>query len=292
MIPVSVLILTRDEEVNLPRCLNSLKDFDDVVVLDSNSTDRTREIAAAAGARVVVRAFDDYARQRNYGLTEIPYRHRWLLMVDADETVPEDLRREISLAMEGPVDGVSQFRMRRKDFFMGRWICRSSGSAWFGRLMRLGEVRVVRDVNEQYETEGGFGNLQGHLHHFPFAKGFEHWIDKHNRYSSMEAAIMLRDRGRAVEWREIFAADALVRRWALKAFAQRFAPARPLLYFLWLYLRHGGFLEGRAGLRYCILKAYAEFITDCKYQELCANGRMLNAGNDMINPSRMTDLSS
>lgn len=284
MIPVSVLILTRDEEINLPRCLDSLENFDDVVVLDSNSTDRTREIAEAAGARVVVRAFDDYARQRNFGLTGITYRNDWLLMVDADETVPEALCREIGLAIE-QASGVSQFRMRRKDYFMDRWIRRSIGAAWFGRLMRIGDVRVVRDVNEQYETGGETRNLEGFLHHFPFAKGFEHWLDKHNRYSSMEAAIMQHDSHGTIEWKELFAADVLTRRKTLKAVAQRFVPARPLLYFFWLYVRHAGFLEGRAGLRYCLLKAYAEFITDCKYDELRRRGHLHRIADAQLSSS-------
>src|SRR5690606_5011113 len=86
-LPVSVIVLTFNEELNIARCLDSVSWCDDVVVVDSHSTDRTREIAAAKGARVELRPFDNYANQRNHALKEIEYRHPWVLMLDADEVV-------------------------------------------------------------------------------------------------------------------------------------------------------------------------------------------------------------
>ena len=93
--PISCLILTRNEEINIGACLRLLSWSDDIVVLDSQSTDGTVEIARSLGARVVQRAFDGYASQRNYGLKNIRYQHDWLLLVDADERIPEDLRDEM-----------------------------------------------------------------------------------------------------------------------------------------------------------------------------------------------------
>src|SRR4051794_413016 len=138
---VSVLILTKNEEQNLPKCLASVRWSDDVVVFDSLSTDQTCEIAAGKGARVFQRAFDNYAAQRNAALTEVQYKYPWILMLDADECATAELAHEIKqLLMKGD-ETVTLYRMRRKDMFFGRWLKRSSGyPTWFGRLMRSGRV--------------------------------------------------------------------------------------------------------------------------------------------------------
>ena len=99
---VSTLILTLNEEANIAACLDSLAWCDDIVVLDSGSTDRTVEIATARGARVLHRAFDDYARQRNFGLRDVPYRHPWLLMLDADEELMPDQKEKLRQMMSDP----------------------------------------------------------------------------------------------------------------------------------------------------------------------------------------------
>ncbi|HTY50423.1 MAG TPA: glycosyltransferase family 2 protein [Steroidobacteraceae bacterium] len=265
--PVSVLILTLDEEVNIVDCLASVAWSDDVVVLDSGSADRTRELAIARGARIVVRPFDDYARQRNFGLGGIEYRHPWILMLDADERVPEDLAAEVRHVVAGAGEELALFYMRRRDYLFGRWIRRSSGyPTWFGRLVRRGRVRIERPFNEQSYAQGRSAQLAGHLDHYPFNKGFTEWLAKHNRYSSMEAQLLEQQRG-APGRESIFDRDPVVRRRAIKDRVYRL-PARPLLTFLALYLARGGFLEGRAGLTFSLLRAWYEFMIDCKRREL------------------------
>jgi len=266
-VPVSVLILTLDEEVNIVDCLASVAWSDDVVVLDSGSADRTRELAIARGARIVVRPFDDYARQRNFGLEGIEYRHPWILMLDADERVPEDLAAEVRHVVAGAGEELALFYMRRRDYLFGRWIRRSSGyPTWFGRLVRRGRVRIERPFNEQSYAQGRSAQLAGHLDHYPFNKGFTEWLAKHNRYSSMEAQLLEQQRG-APGRESIFDRDPVVRRRAIKDRVYRL-PARPLLTFLALYLARGGFLEGRAGLTFSLLRAWYEFMIDCKRREL------------------------
>ena len=265
---VSVLILTLNEEINLGRCLSSLVWCDDIVVLDSFSTDRTEEIACDAGARFVQRAFDDYASQRSFGLSEIDYRHPWVLMVDADEVVPPDLEEEIERETAACDSDVSLFRMRNKNFLMGRWIRRSSGyPTWLGRLARVGHVRMRRAINEQIHTEGRVRLLRGHLHHYSFNKGFNAWFEKHNRYSAMEAMEIVRGAGNRVRLSDLRAADPADRRRAVKRLVYAL-PARPLVVFLGLYVFRGGFLEGRAGLTFSALRAIYEFMIDCKVREL------------------------
>lgn len=268
--PISILIMTKDEELNIEGCLSSVAFSDDVVVLDSGSSDRTAELAAARGARVLTRPFDNYAAQRNYGLREVTWRNEWVLMLDADEVVPPDLAGEMLAAVRGASPSLCLLRMRRKDFLFGTWIRGSSGyPSWFPRLARARRVWVERPINEEYCTDGDTGQLDGHLHHYPFNKGLAAWIDKHNRYSTMEAQLLdARAAATApMQLRDLFSADPLTRRRELKRLVYRL-PGRPLLVFLAGYLLKGGFLEGRAGLTFSLLRAWYELLIDLKVREL------------------------
>jgi glycosyltransferase involved in cell wall biosynthesis len=265
---ISVVILTLNEERNLPEALTSLHGrCDDVVVFDSFSADATCTIAAAAGARVVQKRFDNYAAQRQAALTEVTYRNSWLLMLDADERVDEAIWSEMLRRVADAAPEVTLFRMRRKDFFMGTWLRHSSGyPTWFGRLMRIGHVKVERAVNEQYVTNGQVGRLDGHLLHFPFARGLSHWIDRHNQYSTMEAAIVSQEGAADLHAGHLLNADPVLRRQAWKALSYRL-PFRPLLIFCHLYFLRGGFLDGWPGMSYCVLRAGYEFVIDLKRRE-------------------------
>lgn len=265
---VSVLILTLNEEMNLPVCLDSLKWCDDITILDSFSSDQTEELAKERGVRFIQRQFDNYASQRNFGLNHVSYKHDWLLMVDADEAVPTDLLNEMLQRIHSGSTAVSLYRMRRKDHFLGKWIKHSSGyPTWFGRLMKIGSVWVERDINEEFVTGGEVGYLNHHLHHYPFNKGFSAWLDKHNRYSTMEAEFMVRGDLAQPTFKDFVSNDPAVRRKAIKGFVYRM-PGRPILMFLGLYVIKGGFLDGRAGLIFCILRGIYEFMINCKIKEL------------------------
>ena len=238
------------------------------MVLDSGSNDNTCGLAAELGARVVHRRFDSYAGQRNFGLKEITYKHDWILMIDADERVPADLRDEILEKARSGTEEITLYLMRRRDHLFGRWIRHSSGyPTWFGRLGRRGEVWVERPINEIYHTSGNTGRLQGHLHHYPFNKGFSAWIAKHNVYSSMEAELLMAPSHQRSSVAAICSRDPVVRRQAQKRVAYAL-PGRPLLIFFALYLFKGGFLEGRAGLTFCLLRTWYEYMIDCKHREL------------------------
>ncbi len=265
---VSILILTLNEEANLAECIASCRWSDDIVVFDSLSQDRTREIAQAMGARVVERAFDNYAAQRNAALTTVSYKYPWVLMVDADERVPEDLAAEATARVASAGPEVAIFRMRRKDFFLGRWLKRASGyPTWFGRLVRLGRAHVEREVNEEYIADGRIENLDSHLHHYPFNKGIAFWVERHNRYSSMEAIAKAAQQGDPLESRNFFSTDPVARRKALKQLLYKL-PARPLIVFLYLYVIRLGLLDGRAGFEFTRMRAIYEFLIDAKVREL------------------------
>jgi glycosyltransferase involved in cell wall biosynthesis len=265
---ISVLILTLNEEANLVGCLDSLSWCDDIVVLDSFSTDRTVDIARERGARLYQRAFDNYASQRNFGLREVSYGHPWVLMLDADERVPEDLRAEMHAATSQAPDQVALFRMRRRDYLFGRWIRRSSGyPTWFGRLVRIGRAWVERPINEEFHADGEVANLAGHLDHYPFNKGFSAWIEKHDRYSTMEARLRAVESREDERWSGLFDPDPARRRRAHKDWLNGM-PMRPLVVFAGLYFIKGGVLEGRAGLTFSLLRAWYEYFIDCKALEL------------------------
>jgi glycosyltransferase involved in cell wall biosynthesis len=266
-VSISILVLTFNEELNIGGCLESVGWSDDVLVLDSFSTDGTVQIARECAVRVVQRKFDNYAAQRNFGLQQ-QFKYPWVLMLDADERISPELRTEMVEAthMAGPA--VAMFRMRRRDHLFGRWIKGSSGyPTWFGRLARVGRVRVERPINEEYHADGDLRDLRGHLDHFPFNKGFAAWIAKHDRYSSMEAQLRLKGTATRLHWRDLLQRDADLRRRALKALAYRL-PFRPLAIFTALYIVRGGLFEGRAGLTFCALRAWYEFAIDCKLMEL------------------------
>lgn len=269
---VSALVLTLNEEASITRCLDSLVWCEKVVVLDSFSSDGTCDLASSKGAAVVKRKFDNYAAQRNFGLNEIEYPTEWVLMVDADEVVSSNLRDEILALADEISASICIYRMRRKDFFLGQWLRRSSGyPTWFGRLVRLGRVKVEREINEEYVTDGKIELLNEHLHHFPFSKGMAWWFERHNRYSSMEAErIFLETVGRvegpAPGIGDLFNRDPTVKRRFLKHWLYR-TPGRPLIVFFYLYVFRLGFLDGAAGFRYSVMRTFYEYQISCKILE-------------------------
>ncbi|HET8869069.1 MAG TPA: glycosyltransferase family 2 protein, partial [Aquabacterium sp.] len=140
---VSVLILTKNEEQDLPGCLQSVAWSDDVHVLDSGSTDRTQEIARQFGATVTERPFDGYARQRNFGL-KLPFKHEWVFILDADERVPEPLVQELSRFVSSVPATTAAARIRRRDIWWGRWLKHAQISPFYIRLARVGKTHYER----------------------------------------------------------------------------------------------------------------------------------------------------
>jgi glycosyltransferase involved in cell wall biosynthesis len=271
-VSVSVLILTLNEEINIAGCLESLRWCDDVVVFDSFSTDRTRAIAEERGARVVTRAFDNWSAHQNWAVANIEFRHPWVLYLDADERCPDDLRAEVLLRGASQAEEAA-FRMRRKDYFMGRWLKHAQVyPTWLVRLFRPARIRYERLVNPVAVVDGPTGELESHIVHHPFSHGVSHWIARHNRYSDMEAieAAKVRDlAGPDAEGHSarIWSRDPNLRRRAMKDLFFRM-PARPLIRFMYCYVWRRGFLDGHAGLTYSTLMAMYEYMIACKGTEI------------------------
>jgi glycosyltransferase involved in cell wall biosynthesis len=276
---ISVLILTRNEEKNLAGCLDSVDWSDDVHVYDSFSTDRTVAIARARGATVTQREFDNFATQRNSALHGLPFRHRWVLILDADERIPAPLQEEMLLALRGIRPEVAACRMRRRDFLNGTWLKYSQLSPYYIRLVQPSKVRYERAVNEVLKVDGEIRDLREPFDHFPFFRGISHWIDKHNLYSSMEASLANRSRHGGIDYsirKAFFARDFNERRFHQKELFYRL-PFRPFIKFFLIYVLRRGFLDGRAGFDYAMLQAIYEYFITVKSREI---GSLAPENND------------
>jgi len=266
---VSVFIQTLNEEKNLPRCLDSLKWSDDIVVLDSLSTDRTADIVRDYGGRFFQRPYDGRANNQNWAVENIEFKYPWVYYSDADEVIPPELRDEIMAVTSAPERPEVAYRVRFKNMLCGKWIKRSSMyPSWIPRLWRPERIRWERQANPVAIIDGPVGLLKNHFEHYSFNKGFDAWFEKHNKYSTHEAAETVKelDHG-SVDWKGLLNKNPTRRRIAIKHLSFRI-PARPVAKFLYMYLLRAGFLDGRPGLTYCTLQAIYEYMICCKVKEL------------------------
>ncbi len=259
-VPVTVLLAVRNEEANLERCLGALLPANNVIVIDSGSTDQTVAIAEAAGA--VVHQFchkGGYPKKRQWALENLEFTTDWILLLDADEVVPEQLWAEVSRAVSS--DNHHAGYLIRKGFhFLGQPMYRGGFSHQAVLLVRAGKARFEQlievpgdtldmEVHERVIVDGTIGVLPTPLIHEDF-KGLEPYIDKHNRYSTWEAHLRHRLLTTGLYGSEsvepkLFGNAQERRRW-LKRLAVRM-PGEPWLWFLYHYVFRLGFLEGRPG---------------------------------------------
>jgi glycosyltransferase involved in cell wall biosynthesis len=265
---ISCLILTLNEEQNLPRCLESLWWCDDITVFDSFSSDRTVEIARAAGARVVQRKFDNWAAHQTWGAKNINYKYPWVYYSDADEVITRELKEELLSVAGIPNNPLAAYRLRFKNFFMGRWIKHSSlYPSWIVRFYRPEKIRWERVVNPVPVVDGPEGRLKSHFEHYSFNKGLNAWFDKHNRYSRQEAEESLKSLATgSLKLGDLWNREPAARRRALKELSFRL-PCRPLLRFLYMYFARLGFMDGVPGYHYCRMLAIYEYMIVLKMKE-------------------------
>jgi glycosyltransferase involved in cell wall biosynthesis len=270
---ISVLILTRNEQHDLPACLASVSWSDDIHVFDSQSTDTTREIAEAAGAQVHTRTFDDYATHRNAALTTIKFKHPWVFLPDADERPTPELSREMQQIVLAASQETAAFRVRRRDFLFDTWLKHAQISPYYIRLVRPERARYTRAINEVLTVDGSIADLSYPLDHYPFSKGIAHWVDKHNRYSTMEAELIVRNQGlqNPSLTKALRDPDFHTRRLHQKAIFYRL-PGRPLIKWLYMVWVRGAIIDGAAGLTYATLQSFYEYLIVLKTKELRRGG--------------------
>ena len=251
--PVSVIILTFNEEANIIPCLGSLAWADEIIVVDSFSNDATLDLAKQArpDVHILRNKFEDFGQQRNWALDNTHPKHEWILFVDADERHTPGSAEAVAEAIRNPGPNVG-FYLTYRNFFLGKWIKHCSlYPSWQLRLLKKGYVRYEKEGHGQREvTEGPLGYIKESYDHFGFSKGIHDWIARHNNYSSHEAERILSMRKEPLKLFDLLNADSVKRRRCLKRIATR-VPCRSLVLFLWQYIFRCGFLDGRAGWIYC-----------------------------------------
>ena len=212
---ISVLVLTKNEQQDLPGCLESVAWCDDIHVYDSVSTDDTVAIAEKFGATVTLRPFDNWAAHQNWGLHNIKFKHDWVFYIDADERMTPELVEFVQAAVVNAGDNVA-FRIQRRDFFMATWLKHVQSSPYYMRLFRPEKMRYERLVNPISIAYGPVGQVKGYLDHFPFSKGIGQWVERHNSYSRFEAQQIIQNRRQGVAFslrKAFFENDFHVRRY-------------------------------------------------------------------------------
>jgi glycosyltransferase involved in cell wall biosynthesis len=266
---ISIVIPTLDEELHVVRAVNSASSLGQVYVLDSGSSDRTRELAEEAGAKVSEHAWSGYATQKNWALANLGIESEWVLFLDADEYLSRELREEILDATTSEkFDG---FYVPRQNIFLGRVLCH----AWWYPDYQLRLFRVARGryedrlVHEHVLLDGEAGFLKQPIMHENL-KGIDAFLERHLRYAEFEAAEMLRVRSNNLggQRRGRFFGTWPERRRALKLHVWYRVPGRPAIRFLWMYLVKRGFLDGKQGRVYCQLLAVEEALINAKLLEL------------------------
>ena len=275
-LPVSVLIPIRNEAANLPRCLASVAWADEVFVVDSQSTDHSAALALAAGAEVVQFHFNGvWPKKKNWALANLPFRHEWVLILDADEVMPPGTAGEIAALLARDGDGLAGYWINRRFMFMGDWLRHSYYPNWnlrffrhrLGRYERLVQGATQSGDNEVHEhivVDGATGRLRSEMDHFAFPS-IDVFIEKHNRYSNWEARLETETGTKTAVASLQSAAVSLRRR--LKVWSRRL-PFRPTLRFLYVFVIQRGFLDGARGYYFARLHAMYEFMSVAKAAEL------------------------
>ncbi|UCH84913.1 MAG: glycosyltransferase family 2 protein [Candidatus Latescibacterota bacterium] len=259
---ISTIVITFNEERNIARCLQSVETFsDEIIVLDSNSTDQTVEIARGLGARVITNDWPGYGKQKQLALEHAT--HSWVFSIDADEEVSPELGREIR-SLDFSMDG---YEMPRAVWYLNRWI---KHGVWYPgyilRLFRRDKGSFTDDaVHEFVRVSGKVGRLHGDLLHYTY-RDIHHHIEKMNDFTLI-AAREMNEKGRRAGFRHI--------------------AVYPLLEFFKVYISKRGFLDGLAGVVVSVFHAFYVCLKYAKLHELGLRSQSLDA--DHLHSTDKTD---
>jgi glycosyltransferase involved in cell wall biosynthesis len=278
MAPVSVIILTYNEEANIPSCIESVRDLtDDIFIVDSYSTDNTLEVARQYTDKIYQNTWVHFAHQRNWAMENLPISHEWVLFLDADERLTEELRHEI----EGVISTSENygFYIKRHFYFLKRWIKHGGNqSDYILRLIRKDHAHVTqKGAWEYFVVQGNLGYLKNPILHED-QKGLTFWIDKHNNYSSIEAKelhnynlrnVNKRNKNEQPDKRSTHI-ERQTKIWLRENIWIRLPLfIRPFFYFMYRYIFKLGFLDGKEGFIYCFLHGlWYPLLVDAKYLEI------------------------
>jgi glycosyltransferase involved in cell wall biosynthesis len=277
---LSVVILTKNEELNLPNCLASLQQLESkIFIVDSGSTDQTVAIAKQAGCKVFEHPFENQAKQLTWALQNLPITTPWIIRLDADERLTPELAEELQRVLPQTPDDITGYQVKRRVFFMGRWI-RHGGyyPTWLLRIWRTGLGTCEQRWMDEHIilSQGKIANLQYDIID-DNKKGLSFWIDKHHHYADREVRDLL---DMSVEQEDPLikkgqVSQATLRRWIKKNLYRR-SPLflRSLIYFLLRYTIGLGFLDGTEGLIFHFLQGcWYRFLVDAKLYEINLNNK-------------------
>lgn len=249
--PLSVAIITKNEEERLADCLKSVTFADEVLVVDSGSTDGTVALAKSFGARVLIEAWRGYSGQKQYAVDQC--FHDWVLILDADERIPQETAQVIRVELARNDTTISAYGFRRKNYLHGRWIKHCGW--WPDRILRLVNRRAGgfdgRPVHEKWVTEGNVKELDAVIEHISF-RNYSELLAKMENYSNLTS-------------KELFEKDARVN------------AVTPILHGLWMFLRtyllELGVLDGFDGFVISTTNAGGSFMKYAKAREMRAMDR-------------------
>jgi len=277
--PISILIPAKNEAANIRACIESARFADDIVVVDSGSTDGTQAISASLDARVVDFKWDGrFPKKKNWALANIAWKHEWVFILDADERITPELAGELRALTSQSVPALEGYYVNRRFWFLDGWLMHCGYyPSWNLRFFRhaLGRYEQFagvgdtqsgdNEVHEHVILQGRSGHLKHEMEHYAFPT-ISIWFEKHNRYSNWEARLLRSAEGSAsASTAEL--TPALARKRRLKHLAARL-PFRPTLRFCYHYILKAGFLDGYRGYVFCKLMGIYEFMNVTKASEL------------------------
>ena len=275
-LPVTVIVAARNEEKNLPRCLEALRNVGEIYVIDSESADATPEIARCFGAKLVQFHYQGgWPKKRQWAIENLPLHFDWILLVDADEALTPELEEEIRHAIRNPA--INGYFISLRMYFLGRLLRHGGAGFWKLSLFRRGkggyECRLKEqdftmadmEIHEHVVVEGTTARLNNPLAHCN-VESLSRYIRKHDEYSNWEAKVWLEAESNGQLAPSFFGTQAQRRRWLKTKFLG--IPGAPLWFFLFKYLFSLGFLDGVPGLIYCGFQAVQVFHVKSKIYEL------------------------
>jgi glycosyltransferase involved in cell wall biosynthesis len=269
--PICILFTVKNEEVNLPYSLASVMEWaEEVFVLDSGSTDRTREIVEQFGASFYYEAWKGYAAQKNWALDNLPINSPWVFILDADEVITPALREELIRVASQNNCEENGFYVNRYFIFLEKRIHHCGYyPSWNIRFLRKGKARYEqRQVHEHMVVDGKVGFLKNDMEHYD-RRGMQHYIAKHNEYSTLEANEMFKlITGQSQSGSGSFFGPSAERRKWIKTHVWPKLPARWLWRFFYMYVLRLGILDGMVGLNFCLFMASYEHQVALKLREL------------------------
>lgn len=270
---IAGVVLTLNEDKDLARALKSLDWCDELIVIDSGSTDRTHEVAYRCGARFIQHIQSPpflITEQRNWALDKAGLNSDWVLFLDADEEVPPALSLLITSSINSP-SSPDAYELTPRYWFLGQWLRRTQGYPnWHPRLVRRGLAHFHGGVWESFSQGTSIGRLFHPYEHYAFSKGFDDWLERHIRYASWDAQ-------QTFEYLTSRSTTSLsTQRWRhLRLLMSRLWFLRPPLRFFQKYFLQFGILEGWQALLFVLMMSFYDLMVVIKVIELIRRSRHL-----------------